>query len=196
MVRVQRAYLLDPLAPDPSVEFLLHAFMPHKYVDHTHANAVLALIDQPNGAELAREVYGGRLGLVPYNRPGFGLARKAADVLDAKPEVEGLILDKHGIFTFGATAREAYERMIEMRYPGRGAAEARAQGGVQGGGAAEGDRSAGRGRADPARRLQLRRRAEIEGAWRRLVMEFRGGDAVLAVSSTARRSRATPGPAW
>ncbi len=65
MVRAQRAYLLDPTAPDPSVEFLLHAFMPHRYVDHTHANAVLALIDRPDGAELVREVYGDRLGLVP-----------------------------------------------------------------------------------------------------------------------------------
>ena len=58
MQRVQRAYLLDPTAPSPSVEMLLHAFVPHAFVDHTHANAVLSLIDQPSGAELAREVYG------------------------------------------------------------------------------------------------------------------------------------------
>src|SRR6201999_2766685 len=63
---------------------------------------------------IAREVYGGRLGIVPYHRPGFGLAKAAADVFDADPKVEGLILDRHGIFTFGANAREAYERMIEM----------------------------------------------------------------------------------
>ena len=62
----------------------------------------------------AREVYGARLGFVPYHRPGFGLAKAAAEVFDANPSVEGLILDKHGIFTFGASAREAYERMIEM----------------------------------------------------------------------------------
>src|SRR5204863_1331239 len=74
----------------------------------------LSLIDQPSGEELAREVYGARLGFVPYHRPGFGLAKAAAEVFDADPKVEGLILDKHGIFTFGATAREAYERMIEM----------------------------------------------------------------------------------
>ena len=64
---------------------LLHAFMPHAFVDHTHANAVLSLIDQPNGAELAREVYGARLGFVPYHRPGFGLAKAAAEVFDADP---------------------------------------------------------------------------------------------------------------
>ena len=180
MVRVQRAYLLDPLAPDPSVEFLLHAFMPHKYVDHTHANAVLALIDQPNGAELAREVYGGRLGLVPYDRPGFGLARKAADVLDATPEVEGLILDKHGIFTFGATAREAYERMIEMV----SLAETRLK---------QGRKALFKAAALPKASAAIPPLAEVtpilrgacslkdekvEGAWRRLVLDFRGGDAV------------------
>src|SRR5262249_59397105 len=114
MVRVQRAYLLDPMAPSPSVEMLLHAFMPHAFIDHTHANAVLSLIDQADSADLTREVYADRLGFVPYDRPGFGLAKAAAQVFDANPKVEGLILDKHGLFTFGATARQAYERTIEM----------------------------------------------------------------------------------
>ncbi|HZL30166.1 MAG TPA: bifunctional aldolase/short-chain dehydrogenase [Pseudolabrys sp.] len=114
MVRVQRASLIDPMAPNPSVETLLHAFVPHKYVDHTHSSAVLGLIDQPNGPERAHDVYGERMGVVPYILPGFGLAKKSADVFDADSKVEGLILEKHGIFTFGADAREAYERMIEM----------------------------------------------------------------------------------
>ncbi len=114
MARLQRAYLLDPLAPSPSVEMLLHAFMPAKFIDHTHATAVLSLIDQPNAAELCAEVFGPRLGFVPYLMPGFGLAKKAAEVFDKNQKVEGLILDKHGIFTFGAEARAAYERMIEM----------------------------------------------------------------------------------
>ena len=112
MAKVQRAYLIDPQAPSPSVEMLLHAFMPAKFVDHTHATAVLSLIDQPNAAELCAEVFGGRLGFVPYLMPGFGLAKKSAEVFDKNPKVEGLILDKHGIFTFGDDAREAYERMI------------------------------------------------------------------------------------
>jgi rhamnose utilization protein RhaD (predicted bifunctional aldolase and dehydrogenase)/NAD(P)-dependent dehydrogenase (short-subunit alcohol dehydrogenase family) len=75
---------------------------------------VLSLIDQPNAAELCAQVFGGRLGFVPYLMPGFGLAKKAANVFDRNKNVEGLILDKHGIFTFGADAREAYERMIEF----------------------------------------------------------------------------------
>jgi rhamnose utilization protein RhaD (predicted bifunctional aldolase and dehydrogenase)/NAD(P)-dependent dehydrogenase (short-subunit alcohol dehydrogenase family) len=114
MVNVQRLNLLEASAPNPSVETLLHAFLPHKFVDHTHAAAVLALVDQPAGEALAREVYDGRMGIVPYIAPGFGLAKAAAEVFEQNPKVEGLILHKHGIFTFGETAREAYERMIEM----------------------------------------------------------------------------------
>jgi len=112
--RVQKSFLIDPLAPPPSVEMLLHAFMPARYVDHTHATAVLSLLDQPNGQKLCAEVFGERLGFVPYVRPGFGLAKAATRVFDKNPKVEGLILDKHGIFTFGESARETYERMIEF----------------------------------------------------------------------------------
>ena len=113
MVRVQRANLLDPGAPNPSVETLLHAFLPHKYVDHTHSTAVLSLADQPDAAERCADLYGGRMGLVPYIMPGFLLAKKATEVFEADPTVEGLVLLKHGIFTFGDTAQQAYERMIE-----------------------------------------------------------------------------------
>jgi len=112
MVRVQRANLIDPGAPNPSVETLLHAFLPHKYVDHTHSTAVLSLTDQPDAAERCADLYGGRMGPVPYIMPGFQLAKKAAEVFEDDPAVEGLVLLKHGIFTFGETAREAYERMI------------------------------------------------------------------------------------
>ncbi|HEX5998737.1 MAG TPA: bifunctional aldolase/short-chain dehydrogenase [Hyphomicrobiaceae bacterium] len=113
MVNALRGNLLDSRAPNPSVETLLHAFLPHKFVDHTHAAALLSLVDQPNGEELVAEVYDGTMGLVPYVIPGFSLAKLAAEVYAGKPDVEGLILHKHGIFTFGADAREAYERMIE-----------------------------------------------------------------------------------
>ena len=112
MVNFQRVNLLDSMAPNPSVETLLHAFLPHTFIDHTHAAAVLSLVDQPDGEALIEEVYNGSMGFVPYVIPGFGLAKLAAQVYEAKPDVEGLILHKHGIFTFGDTAREAYERMI------------------------------------------------------------------------------------
>src|SRR3954451_24847591 len=114
MVRFQRANLLDPGAPNPSVETLLHAFLPHKYIDHTHATAVLSLADQPDAAERVADLYGPRVGIVPYIMPGFLLAKKAAEIYEAGPGVEGLVLLKHGVFSFGETAREAYERMIAI----------------------------------------------------------------------------------
>ena len=114
MVNVQRSNLLDAKSPNPSVETLLHAFLPHKFIDHTHSNAVLALTDQPDGAALAADLYGKRAALVPYVMPGFALAKKCAEVGQANPDVEGLILLKHGIFSMGATAEEAYVRMIDL----------------------------------------------------------------------------------
>jgi len=114
MALALRAFLIDPNAPAPSVETLLHAFIPATFIDHSHATAVLSLVDQPNAEELCTEVYGKRLGFVPYVMPGFGLAKQCAEVFELDPKVEGLILDKHGIFTFGATAQEAYERMIDF----------------------------------------------------------------------------------
>jgi len=76
MVRLQRANLIDPMAPNPSVETLLHAFVPDKFVDHTHSTAVLSLIDQPDGEARAAQLYDGRMGIVPYIMPGFALARE------------------------------------------------------------------------------------------------------------------------
>src|SRR5476651_14686 len=114
MVNVQRANLLDSKSPNPSVETLLHAFLPHKFIDHTHSNAVLALTDQPDGEALAADLYGKRAALVPYVMPGFALAEKTSEIAKVNPDVEGLILLKHGIFSMGATAEEAYVRMIDL----------------------------------------------------------------------------------
>ncbi len=178
MVRIQRANLLDPMAPNPSVETLLHAFVPHTFVDHTHSTAVLSLIDQPNADALCAEVYDGRMGLVPYIMPGFGLAKKAAEVYEQNPKVEGLILHKHGIFTFGASAREAYEKMIEMvtraeerLKKNRKAVFATAQ---------LPQAIAPRAEIAPILRGACALQDDkIEGAWRRLVLEFRGNEAIL-----------------
>ena len=114
MVNVQRSNLLDSGAPNPSVETLLHAFLPQKFVDHTHANAVLALTDLTEGDSICSELYGKRAAVVPYIMPGFSLAKKALEVYRENPNCEGLILLRHGIFSFGETARESYERMIAL----------------------------------------------------------------------------------
>ena len=114
MVNLARANLLDALAPNPSVETLLHAFLPHKYVDHTHANAILSLTNRRDGARRCADLFGTRTALVPYVMPGFALAKLCAETSERHPQVEGLVLLKHGIFTFGASASEAYERMIDL----------------------------------------------------------------------------------
>lgn len=114
MVGAQRAQLLDQAAPNPSVETLLHAFLPHAYVDHTHAAAVLAVVDQPDGEDRCLEIWGDRAPVVPYVMPGFALAKAAAEVQRRHPSSHGLVLLKHGIFSYGEDARESYERMIEL----------------------------------------------------------------------------------
>lgn len=178
MVQLLRANLIDPMAPNPSVETLLHAFIPRKFIDHTHSTAVLALTDQPDGEALCREVYGARVGYVPYLMPGFGLAKAAAQVFDADPSVEGLILVKHGIFSFGADARESYERMVALVT----SAEQRL---------AKNRKPAFTGAKLPARPARVADVApivrgacslpdgKIDGAWKRFVLDFRGSNAVM-----------------
>jgi rhamnose utilization protein RhaD (predicted bifunctional aldolase and dehydrogenase)/NAD(P)-dependent dehydrogenase (short-subunit alcohol dehydrogenase family) len=114
MVNYQRINLLDSSAPNPSVETLLHAFLPHKFIDHVHSTAVLALTDQPDNKALVHEVYGDRVAYVPYTIPGFALAKAVAEVFDKNLAAEGLVLLQHGIFTMGDTAEQAYGRMIEF----------------------------------------------------------------------------------
>ncbi|PRP95493.1 4-formylbenzenesulfonate dehydrogenase TsaC1/TsaC2 [Enhygromyxa salina] len=112
MVNAQRTRLLDASAPNPSVETLLHAFLPAKFIDHSHADAILACVDQPEAERICRAVFGDRLALVPYVMPGFALSKLAAEVAAQHPRAEGLLLLQHGLFTWGATARESYERHI------------------------------------------------------------------------------------
>ena len=114
MVNLQRKCLLNSQAPNPSVETLLHAFLPFKYVDHTHANAILGLIDQPNASEICKATFGNQVGMVPYIIPGFELAKLSYQIFCKNKNVIGLILLKHGIFTFGDSAKESYDRMIKL----------------------------------------------------------------------------------
>jgi rhamnose utilization protein RhaD (predicted bifunctional aldolase and dehydrogenase)/NAD(P)-dependent dehydrogenase (short-subunit alcohol dehydrogenase family) len=178
LVAIERANLIDPSAPNPSVEVMLHAFLPHTFIDHTHASAVLSVIDQPDGEKKCAEVFGGRLAFVPYLMPGFGLAKTAIEIFERRQPSDGLILSKHGIVTFGESAREAYERMIAMvslaedfiarnseprilvtawREPEPVAAVAPIVRGACG-----------------------QKDEKIDGAWRRLVLDFRGGEKVLS----------------
>ncbi|MGC2202335.1 MAG: bifunctional aldolase/short-chain dehydrogenase, partial [Stellaceae bacterium] len=178
MVRVLRANLLDPGAPNPSVETLLHAFLPHKYIDHTHSTAVLSSADQSDGARRCADLYGRSMGLVPYIMPGFLLAKKAVEVYEADPAVEGLVLLKHGIFTFGDTAQEAYDRMISavslaeeqiIRRPKSVLTPARLPAAIAAASEVAPILRGACGIADPAG----------SGAFKRFVLEFRSSPAVL-----------------
>lgn len=112
MVAFLRGELIDPSSPNPSVETLLHAFLPAPVVDHVHATAILALADQEDmEADVAR-IFDGRLAFVPYVMPGYDLAMAGDRVFRANPDVEGLWLAKHGLFTWGSDARESYERTV------------------------------------------------------------------------------------
>lgn len=113
MVNAARTRLLDASAPNPSVETLLHAFLPHRFIDHSHADAILALADQRDGAKLAEDVFEGRIAVVPYIMPGFALAKLAAEVYESHPSCHGLFLLQHGLFTFGDDAQESYTRHID-----------------------------------------------------------------------------------
>ncbi len=103
-------------APAPSVETILHAVIPHKFVDHTHADALLAITNTDDGETRICEIYGDDVLIVPYVMPGFELARACAKKIQAelKPSTVGMVLLKHGMFSFGATAEESYRRMVSL----------------------------------------------------------------------------------
>ena len=116
MVNQLVTHMLRASAPAPSIETILHGLMPQKFVDHTHADAVLSVSNTKDGEKRIREVYARRCVVIPYLMPGFDLAQYCAREFKRQgtPETIGMVLLNHGIFSFGETAREAYERMIEL----------------------------------------------------------------------------------
>jgi rhamnose utilization protein RhaD (predicted bifunctional aldolase and dehydrogenase)/NAD(P)-dependent dehydrogenase (short-subunit alcohol dehydrogenase family) len=116
MVAMLRSLSIDPAAPAPSVEAILHAIIPSAFVDHTHADAVVTITNTPDGMHRIGEIYGDRIFIVPYVMPGFELAREVYEMTRDVDwaELEGIILMNHGVFTFGDDARSSYERMIQI----------------------------------------------------------------------------------
>jgi rhamnose utilization protein RhaD (predicted bifunctional aldolase and dehydrogenase)/NAD(P)-dependent dehydrogenase (short-subunit alcohol dehydrogenase family) len=116
MVNELNTHVLRAGAPSPSVETLLHALLPHRYVDHTHADAVLAVSNAPEGEKRIREIYGERVAVIPYAMAGFRLAALFAREYprQANARTMGVVLLSHGLVSFGAEARESYERMVEL----------------------------------------------------------------------------------
>ena len=116
MVRVQRAAMTDPGAPTPSVEAILHAIIPFAFVDHTHADATVAVSNTPEGDRYIQEVYGDRILVIPYVMPGFVLAREVYRRTRGMDwsRYDGMVLLHHGVFSWGNDAKRSYERMIEL----------------------------------------------------------------------------------
>jgi rhamnose utilization protein RhaD (predicted bifunctional aldolase and dehydrogenase)/NAD(P)-dependent dehydrogenase (short-subunit alcohol dehydrogenase family) len=116
LVQLQRSALLDPTAPNPSLEAILHATLPFPYVDHTHADVVVSLTNTAQGDALARRLYESRALVVPYFKPGFTLAKAVYELMEGVNLacLDGLIVLNHGLFTFGHSAQESYQRMIEL----------------------------------------------------------------------------------
>jgi rhamnose utilization protein RhaD (predicted bifunctional aldolase and dehydrogenase)/NAD(P)-dependent dehydrogenase (short-subunit alcohol dehydrogenase family) len=116
MARELRLATLDPQAPAPSVEAILHAILPSPFVDHSHADAIIAVTNTADGAGRIAEIYGDSVVLIPYVMPGFALARLCAAEFPRQvgPPTIGMVLLNHGLFSFGATARESYERHIDL----------------------------------------------------------------------------------
>ncbi|GJM13859.1 MAG: short-chain dehydrogenase [Pseudohongiella sp.] len=116
MMRQLRLALLDPTAPTPSVEAILHALIPHKYVDHSHADAVVAISNSPNGETMLQEIYGDEVLILPYMMPGFILAKQVAEATASIQwsSLKGIVLLHHGIFTFDEDAEKSYSTMIEL----------------------------------------------------------------------------------
>jgi rhamnulose-1-phosphate aldolase/alcohol dehydrogenase len=105
---------IRPDQPRPSIETLLHAFIPAAHVDHTHPDAVIALTSSPNGRGLAEEAFGEEVVWLDYQRPGFGMSRRIALLLEQHPAARAVLLEKHGLVTWGDTGEETYETTIEF----------------------------------------------------------------------------------
>ena len=113
MVAFQKRNLINIKSPNPSVETFLHAFLPFKYVDHTHADAILNITNRPGGLKFCKKIFSNKVSVVPYVMPGFMLSKKVSEIYSKNTNINCLILLNHGIFTFANDAKEAYSLMIK-----------------------------------------------------------------------------------
>ncbi|UTV39056.1 bifunctional aldolase/short-chain dehydrogenase (plasmid) [Ensifer adhaerens] len=195
MVMLQRRLLLDPAAPNPSVEAILHANLPFKHIDHTHANAIVSLTNQPHGEDIVRELFPKAI-IVPYVMPGFDLAKACDEAFRADPTADGMILLKHGIFTWSEDPREAYEKMIAaIDMAERRIAKGNPRPFVQ---AKQPAAIASAAEIAPILRGAVAIDTGVEGCPKRFVLEHRASETVLAfcnaenAADLARRGNATP----
>jgi rhamnose utilization protein RhaD (predicted bifunctional aldolase and dehydrogenase) len=116
MVKYQRMAMVEPLAPNPSVEAILHAIIPFKYVDHTHSDAIVTITNTKNPKAKIKKIYGKNMLIIPYIMPGFVLAKLVYDMTKNInwDKLDGMILLNHGLFTFDNDAKKSYEKTIKL----------------------------------------------------------------------------------
>ena len=175
MVTQQRAAMLDPNAPNPSVEAILHAIIPFRYVDHTHADDVVTISNTADGEARIREIYGDRVLVIPYVMPGFVLSRKVRELSENIDwqELEGMVLMNHGIFSFAEDARTSYERMLKL------VGEARAY--LESNNAVSINTSGERAKVDPIALAQTRK-AVSEAAGKAMLIKHNCSDEAVGFS--------------
>jgi rhamnulose-1-phosphate aldolase/alcohol dehydrogenase len=128
--------LQEPASPRPSIETLLHGFLPAEAVIHTHADAIVSLTNNDRAADVLRQVYGGEVVALPYRRPGFLISREVAETFEHHPKAKALLLEKHGTISWGATVKEAYLSTVELISRAEEAIAHQAKGRARFGGAA------------------------------------------------------------
>ena len=127
MVNYLAHCMIDAKHPRSSIETLLHAFLPYKHVDHTHPDAIISIACADNGQEIATEIYGDRFVWVPYIRPGFKLSKMIAEGVQNNPKADLVIMEKHGLVTWGETSKESYDKTIAIIQDAEDYIEAKAE---------------------------------------------------------------------
>jgi rhamnulose-1-phosphate aldolase/alcohol dehydrogenase len=177
---------IRPDQPRPSIETLLHAFVPATHVDHTHPDAVIALTSTPRGRELAEQAFGDEVVWLDYQRPGFDMSRRIALLLETNPSARAVLLAKHGLVTWGATGEESYETTIEFVSRAARAIDEAAAGRFGLGG----QHTAALGEGDEARALLSRALPALRGALLEdadgVVLEVDGSPEAVAFASAVR----------
>src|SRR6185503_3465710 len=190
--------LMEPQSPRPSIETLLHGFVPHPHIDHTHADAILALTNTADGRRQVEQAFGQDAVWVPYRRPGFALSKEVAEAIRAHPKARCVVLEKHGLITWGKSAKESYDATIEMNTRAEEHARQRAAGKAVFGPAARAVLPREARRAVVAR-IAPRLRGLLSGrppGSARAILRFDDGDDVLEfVSSRSARELCQAGPA-
>lgn len=178
--------MIDTKHPRASIETLLHAFLPFKHVDHTHPDAIISLCCAHNGKQIAQEIFGNRFVWVPYIRPGFTLSKMIAEGVKANPNAELVLMEKHGLVTWGDTAEQCYEQTIKIITEAESYIEARVNEAALFGGAKYEVLPAEERRAIVASIMPTLRGA-VSGE-KKMILSYDDGDDVLAFVSGAHSS--------